>query len=360
MTVDKELTLSYYREISELNKEHGVTLVKNIRTNRLYVKKILTVYSLDVYRYLIDHPVADTPRIQEAIEDNGKLIVIEEYLNGTSLQTRIAEGTLPEAEAAAVTEALCRIVRDLHACVPPIVHRDIKPSNIILTDDGTVKLLDMNAAKQVVGDAEQDTQLIGTAGFAAPEQYGFGSSTVQTDIYAIGVLMAYLKYGTFSRKSLSDCPYDRVIEKCTRLDPGARYADVTKLMEDLACLRAEEKAARPKGRYVRWLPPGFRTLKPVPVVLALILYAFVFAVGSDLGVENAVSQGEVVLNRVFFLLACLAAICVAGNYMDLWDAVGISRIKSRWLRWAAAVLGGAAAFLLVVILLLIIEVMAFR
>ncbi len=360
MTVDKELTLSYYREISELNKEHGVTLVKNIRTNRLYVKKILTVYSLDVYRYLIEHPVADTPRIYEAIEDNGKLIVIEEYLNGTNLQARIAEGPVPEAEAVGITEALCRIVRDLHACVPPIVHRDIKPSNIILTDDGTVKLLDMNAAKQVMGDAEQDTQLIGTAGFAAPEQYGFGSSTVQTDIYAIGVLMAYLKYGTFSRKSLTDCSYDRVIEKSTRLDPSSRYADVSAMMEDLACLRAEEKAARPKASYIRWLPPGFRTLKPVPMILAFVLYAFILAIGAELEVTDAVSQGEIVLNRVFFILACLAAICVAGNYMDLWDAVGISKIKSRWLRWTAAVLGGAAAFLLVVILLLIIEAIAFR
>ncbi len=360
MTVDEELALSYYREISELNKEHGVTLVKNIRTNRLYVKKILTVYSLDVYRYLIEHPVADTPRIYEAIEDGGTLIVIEEYLNGTSLQTRIAEGTLPEAEAAAVTEALCRIVRDLHACVPPIVHRDIKPSNIILTDDGTVKLLDMNAAKQYMGDAEHDTQLIGTAGFAAPEQYGFGSSTVQTDIYAIGVLLAYLKYGTFSRKSLTGSPYDGIIEKCTRLDPSARYTDITELMEDLACLRAEEKDAQPKGRYIRWLPPGFRTLKPVAMILAFVIYAFIFAIGAELEVTDAVSQGEIVLNRIFFILACLAAICVAGNYMDLWDAVGISKIKSRWLRWTAAVLGGAAAFLFVVILLLIIEAIAFR
>ncbi len=360
MTVDEELALSYYKEISELNTEHGVTLVKHTQTNRLYVKKILTVYSLDVYRYLIEHPVADTPRIYEAIEDGGTLIVIEEYLNGTSLQARIAEGPMPEGEAAGIILDLCRIVRDLHACVPPIVHRDIKPSNIILTDDGTVKLLDMNAAKQCVGDAEQDTQLIGTAGFAAPEQYGFGSSTAQTDIYAIGVVMAYLKYGSFSRKSLADCPYDRIIEKCTRIDPGDRYACAEELMEDLSSLLTDEAATRPKGRFIRWLPPGFRTLRLVPMALALILYAFVFAIGSDLGVVNAVSQAEIVLNRVFFILACLAAICVAGNYMDLWDAVGISKIKSRWLRWTAAVLGGAAAFLLVVILLLIIEAIAFR
>ena len=135
MTIDEELALSYYKEISDLNKGHEVYLVKNIQTSRLYVKKVLSVYNADVYRYLIHHPVENTPRIYEAVEDNGKLIVIEEYINGTSLRDYLAKGPVPETEAVSITIKLCKIVQDLHRCVPPIVHRDIKPSNIILMTD---------------------------------------------------------------------------------------------------------------------------------------------------------------------------------------------------------------------------------
>lgn len=355
VTVEEELKLSYYREISELNTDHGVFLVKNIQSNRLYVKKILTVFSKEVYRYLIEHPVANIPRIYEAIEDDGRLVVIEEYINGTSLQQIISSGRISEVEAAEITKKLCRIVLDLHNCVPPIVHRDIKPTNIILMDDGTVKLLDMNAAKQYIGAAEQDTQLIGTAGFAAPEQYGFGSSSVQTDMYAIGVLMAVLAYGRFSRNALSSSPYDKIIERCTRIDPSDRYKSVNEIIEALSVIRSSNQTEAQKNRFIRWLPPGFRTLNPWRMVLSLLLYAFLVAVGTGITVENAVSSAEIVLNRIFFILCSLAFVLFVGNYMDIWSAFGITKIKNRWLRLAAALLGGVVAFFVVFMLLMIIE-----
>lgn len=355
MTIDEELALSYYKEISDLNKGHEVYLVKNIQTSRLYVKKVLSVYNADVYRYLIHHPVENTPRIYEAVEDKGKLIVIEEYINGTSLRDYLAKGPVPEAEAVSITIKLCKIVQDLHQCVPPIVHRDIKPSNIILMDDGSVRLLDMNAAKQYLGESEQDTQLIGTAGFAAPEQYGFGSSTIQTDMYAIGVLMAVLVYGSFSRHALTNSPYDRIVEKCTRIDPNDRFASVQDIINALHLVRSSEPEKAPKERFIRWLPPGFRTLKPGRIIVSLILYAFLIAVGTGLTVENPVSQLEIALNKLFFILCCLAAVFIIGNYMDVWDKLGISKIKNKWVQWLVAIAAGVAAFFLVFILFMVIE-----
>lgn len=355
MTIDEELALSYYKEIGELNTEHGVYLVKNIQTSRLYVKKVLSVYNADVYRYLIEHPVPNTPQIYEAVEDDGLLTVIEEYINGTSLKDLLTKGPLTEAEAVDITIKLCKIVQDLHNCVPPIVHRDIKPSNIILMDDGTVKLLDMNAAKQYLGYAEQDTQLIGTAGFAAPEQYGFGSSTIQTDMYAVGVLMAYLVRGSFSRQNLSGSAYNRIIEKCTRIDPNARYTSVEDIIDALRVIQSSSEGKPKQGRFIRWLPPGLRTLKPIRVIVSLILYAMLIAVGAGITVNDPVSHVEIVLNRIFFVLSCLAATFVIGNYMDIWDAIGITKIKNKWMRWVVAVFAGAAAFVLMVLLLMIIE-----
>ena len=84
---------------------------------------------------------------------------------------------------------LCNILEALHSMTPPIIHRDIKPSNIIITSYNYAMLLDFNAAKQFSGQNESDTVLIGTPGYAAPEQYGFGSSSPKTDIYSLGIVL---------------------------------------------------------------------------------------------------------------------------------------------------------------------------
>ncbi len=354
MTISEELELSYYKVISDLNADHGVFLVQDIRTSRLYVRKELTVYSTDVYLYLKNHHVKNTPQIYEVIEDNNRLIVIEEFINGSSLQSLIDASNISETEAIGITMQLCRIVSDLHSCVPPIIHRDIKPSNIILTDDGTVKLLDMNAAKQYLGNAGQDTHLIGTVGYAAPEQYGFGSSSVQTDIYAIGVLMATMEHSGFNRTTLTDFPYDRIIEKCTRIDPADRFGSVGELIRELSLIDILGSDRKDK-RYISWLPPGFRSLHPGKMILAFILYALLFAVGAGLGVENPVSEFDIILNRVFFILCCLAATLFIGNYMGIWSYFGIDRLRNKWLRLLAVVAGGAIAFLAVFIIFIIAE-----
>lgn len=354
MTINEELELSYYKVISELNADHGVFLVQDIRTSRLYVKKELTVYSTDVYLYLKSNPVINTPLIYEAVEDGNRLIVIEEFINGSSLQSLIDAGHIPEAEAIDIAMQLCRIVSDLHNCRPPIIHRDIKPSNIILTDDGTVKLLDMNAAKQYLGNTGKDTHLIGTVGYAAPEQYGFGSSSVQTDIYATGVLMATMEYGYFDRMSLTDFPYDRIIEKCTRIDPAGRYGSVGELIKELSQIDIH-RSDRNGKRYIPWLLPGFRSLHPGKMILALILYALLFAAGTSIVVENPISELDVILNRVFFILCSLSATLFIGNYLNIWSYFGIDRIKNKRLRVLAAVAGGAIAFFAVLLILIIIE-----
>ena len=76
--------------------------------------------------------------------------------------------------------------------IPPIIHRDIKPSNIIITAYNRAVLLDFNAAIYYSCQSTEDTILLGTQGYASPEQYGFGSSSPQTDIYSMGILFREL------------------------------------------------------------------------------------------------------------------------------------------------------------------------
>lgn len=351
MTVQDELTLSYYKRLGTLNEAHRVYLVQHTQSHRMFVEKHLTVYDREVFETLKAHPIPNIPRIFEIVEDDLQLIVIEEYLDGTSLEQILEKGTLSEPEAVRIVSELCEIVHRLHSCQPPIIHRDIKPSNILLAEDGSVKLLDLNAAKQYAGTADKDTHLIGTAGYAAPEQYGFGSSDVRTDIYAIGVLMAELVHGSFSRSRLTNWPYDSIAEKCTRMDPNLRYSSVQEVQYALAKL--EGRSSAQPSRFIRWLPPGFRSLKPLHMIPMGIWYLFVAALGLTMEFEN-ISGTEIVINRIFIFASILLSTLFAGNYLEIWERVGIIRIQPPWLR-ILAIIGVVILipFLMMVVLVLV-------
>ena len=112
------------------------------------------------------------------------------------------------------------------------VHRDIKPENVIMRGRRAV-LIDFDAARLHKPEQESDTQVLGTTGFAAPEQYGLSQSDVRTDIYALGVLMNVMLTGEHPSKRLAEGRMGRVIERCTRVNPEKRYKDVLHLMRGL-------------------------------------------------------------------------------------------------------------------------------
>ncbi|MCR5126932.1 MAG: serine/threonine protein kinase [Lachnospiraceae bacterium] len=224
MTLQDECRLSFYEDAWMLSKEHNVCLVRHIETGRLYVRKVLSAYNLQVYSYLKEHPIANVPRIYELVEDEGTLIVVEEYVQGETLENILKQqGKLSDERIADIFRQLCNIVLNLHSATVPIIHRDIKPSNIIITDAQEVKLLDMNAAHLSLPGRMEDTVLMGTCGYAAPEQYGFGHSDVRTDIYALGKLLEQMCEGNDR--------YKKIIQKATRLDPDKRYRNVGELIK---------------------------------------------------------------------------------------------------------------------------------
>ena len=112
------------------------------------------------------------------------------------------------------------------------VHRDIKPENVILRGADTV-LIDFDAARLHKPQAEADTQVLGTTGFAAPEQYGLGQSDTRTDIYSLGVLMNVMLTGEHPSRKLAEGRMGRVIQRCTQVNPAKRYKNVLRLMEAL-------------------------------------------------------------------------------------------------------------------------------
>ena len=342
MNASEAYILSSYKEIAVLNAEHGVTLVQDTTSGIVYVKKILTIYNAEVYRTLKNHPVPGIPEIIEMIEEDDRLIVIEEYIGGQTLRAILDNGNLfPEEEAVRIVEQVCVIVNDLHSADPPIIHRDIKPSNIICTPDGSIRLLDMNAARKVVTGKSEDTQLIGTVGYAAPEQFGFGASTVQTDIYAIGVLLCELMTGVLPKERIPRGRIGRIIRKCTRLDPKDRYKSVRDLLDALAAGHGYSTGvtySSPGRSYSgikrkwKYMIPGYRTSSPVNILIATSVYAFFLSVVINLQVKDIPPGIVLWAVRLVYLIFGLGILFFTGNYLNIWDRLRISRIKNPLIR----------------------------
>lgn len=335
MLVCNTNVLSVYKEIAELDDTHRVMLVQHIVSKKIYVKKVLEIYSKSVYEYMIDHPVSNMPRILETVESDDVLTIIEDYIPGDTLRyTLDNSGPLCEDDVLSISLQLCRILQELHNAVPPIVHRDIKPENIILTQDGIVKLLDMNAARQFSPDNTNDTRILGTVGFAAPEQYGFTQSSVQTDIYAVGVLMNMLLTGQLPNKVLSNSAFRPIISRCTEISPKDRYATISDLILQLELLSSNNAAAtspQPQDAGYNWrhyLPPGFRSLRIPTCIFASLCYALIYGLFLSAKVKNAAPK-TLLINRLVLVLLATAVILFSGNYLEVQKQFPLTRSNNK-------------------------------
>ena len=137
--------LSFFKELYHYSDD--CVLVADTVSDHLYIKKTLSVYNKDVFAYLKDHHDPHIPRVYSYSEENGKLTVLEEVVQGSTLEYVLINEHPDEEERLRILYELCLGVEFLHHAVPPIIHRDIKASNIMICDDGSVKLIDYDAAK---------------------------------------------------------------------------------------------------------------------------------------------------------------------------------------------------------------------
>ena len=193
----------------------------------------------------LNHP--SLPRIIDIEEDETNIYIIEDYIDGKSLDKRLStEKKIKEEVVINWSKQLCDVLIYLHNQNPnPIIYRDMKPSNIIVTNDNKVKLIDFGIAREFKIENNSDTTYMGTRGYAAPEQYGSGQSDKRTDIYSLGVTMYHLITG----KSPNEPPYEfkkvrqldssfsegieYIVNKCIQNDPANRYQNVEELLTDL-------------------------------------------------------------------------------------------------------------------------------
>lgn len=190
------------------------------------------------------------PRIYDIIEQEDRFQLVMDYIEGESLdKVLLKQGPLPMDTVLNWGMQICEVLDYLHNQPTPIIYRDMKPANLILQPDGQLMMIDFGTARtQKVGVMmSADTTCLGTAGFAAPEQFGgIGQSTPRTDIFCLGATLYNLITGHSPcdapkgilplerwNPALKDTPLSYIIYKCTRNDPAARYQTARELYEAL-------------------------------------------------------------------------------------------------------------------------------
>lgn len=326
MDFSNRLALSYYKTITVLNENRKVFLAQHVETQKIFVRKILSVYNLQIYQQLQDTPVIGIPKIVVICEEDQILTIIEEYISGQTLEEKIHSGTLKQADVFKYMVSLCQILENLHGLTPAIIHRDIKPSNIIITLQNDLVLIDFNAAKNFSGQQSQDTVLLGTKGYAAPEQYGFGASTQQTDIYAMGILLKELS------ANLSTNSFDAIIEKATQLNPADRFTSTSEILGLLAEINLAYHPKKDRQEGILFTPPGFRRRSPWRMVFSSLTYVWLvwFCLTLDF---TSVTGLALWIERFFCLFMFLSPIFVGCNYMNLQKFMPLCQHKNRFLRF---------------------------
>src|SRR5712671_3752324 len=143
----------------------------------------------------VTHPNAC--RIYDIAEEQDRLVLVMEFIEGESLARRLERGSLPAQEAGQIALALLSARDAFHKI--GIVHRDLKPSNIVLSNGGT-KLLDFGIAKHLplnsleetmatLGDATAPGIFLGTPRYASPEQFRGRPVDARSDLFSLGVIL---------------------------------------------------------------------------------------------------------------------------------------------------------------------------
>ena len=298
-------TVSHYRIEEELGRG-GMGVVYRATDTRLgrsvVIKMLPPEATADVDRNrrfvqearaasALNHPHIVT--IYDIGEDAGTTFIAMELVDGTPLDTLLAQGPLPIATALEYGEQIASALEAAHAS--GIIHRDIKPANIIVTRDGRAKVLDFGLAKLVErGPAEATVTgtspglVLGTAAYMSPEQAEGRAISTRSDIFSFGavlyemlggqrafagdsalaVMSAILRSEPAPLRTLrSSVPagLESIVNRCLVKDPSARYPDAGALRADLAAVRTRLTGPRD----ATWRRPTLL----IPVAIALLAVA---------------------------------------------------------------------------------------
>lgn len=251
------MSIVYLSMDKRLNKQWAVKEIKKQidgKNEDVIVNSLLAEANL---MKKFDHPAL--PRIVDIIDNKETIYIVMDYIEGESLDKILIEYG-PQSQKLVINWAkqLCDVLGYLHS--QNTIYRDMKPGNVMLKPEGNLKVIDFGIAREYKEKKMADTTILGTRGYAPPEQHGSRQTDPRSDIYALGMTLHHLLTGVDPR--LPDYSYvpirqwnpelsgglERIIDKCTSLDPENRYQNCNELMYALEHYEEEDDSYKRKQK----------------------------------------------------------------------------------------------------------------
>ncbi len=336
MNIQEEYRLSQYQDLGKLGEKENIRLKRHNRYGTICVEKKINPELFPVYDFLKEYAPVNTPEIYDCILTDDSLIVVEEYIEGRNLDEILSERKLDEEEAVWVVGELYKILRVLHSATPPIICRDIKAENVMIDRKHQLKLVDFDIARIFHEGKKRDTRLLGTAEYAAPEQFGFFQTDNRTDIYSLGVLLNYIVTRKFPVEEMADGRLGEIIKKCTYIDPKERYQTVDELWKQVQKLYPEYVEKEKGGKEnLRIVPPGFRSKTPWKMLVAVLGYwgitdfCFTMEITSK---SMDLTEYMIRTEQALIWVSQIIYICIVCNYCGIRDHIMLLNSRHRIVR----------------------------
>lgn len=208
----------------------------------------------------LDHP--NLPRVSDFFSEGNRKYLVMEYIEGDTLEKHVISSNdfLPVEKIIDYSLQIADVLDYLHGRKPnPIIFRDLKPANIMLTDSDRIKLIDFGIARLFVSGKDKDTIILGTPGYAPPEQYGKSQTDERSDIFSFGATLYFLMTREDPGKSPFHFPplrkfnpkipqeLETIVLKAVSIAPESRFTSMKEIMAEIRkiSLQAERLITTP-------------------------------------------------------------------------------------------------------------------
>ncbi len=184
----------------DTQRNNSLIAIKSINLSHLSSEEIIE--ATDTYNrevsLLSTLKHANLPHIYDHFTAPDHWYLVMDFIAGETLENylhKAKKGYLRVREVLTIGIQLCTVLDYLHTQKQPIIFRDVKPANVMRMATGQLYLIDFGIARRFRPGQKHDTTVLGSPGYAAPEQYGKAQTTAQTDIYGLGATLQTLLIG---------------------------------------------------------------------------------------------------------------------------------------------------------------------
>ncbi|WP_165423863.1 serine/threonine-protein kinase [Ktedonosporobacter rubrisoli] len=230
----------------------------------------------------LSHP--NLPRIYDAFSEQGRSYLVMDLIEGKTLHQLLKEAhgqPLAVVQVLLYARQLCDVLSYLHQRTPPIIFRDIKPTNIMIVPTGQIYLIDFGIARFFKEGQQQDTILLGSPGYAPPEQHGIAQTSPRSDIYGLGATLHHCLTGRDPSRASDSFSFppirrfnpqvpselDKLIQRMVAHDDQERPANALEVQQALMQIsqQAAEHTSQFQANSLQFAPTQYIPPQPGPL-----------------------------------------------------------------------------------------------